>query len=62
MWFRTRPLPCRSKDDTVILNGGGAKQAIGERCEMIRQVRGRQQGGCTWRVHRNEFSTWYAPE
>jgi chaperonin GroEL len=27
-----------SKDDTVILNGGGAKQAITERCEMIRQA------------------------
>lgn len=27
----------RSKDDTVILNGGGAKAAIAERCDMIRQ-------------------------
>ncbi|KAL4448217.1 hypothetical protein ABPG75_005436 [Micractinium tetrahymenae] len=27
-----------SKDDTVILNGGGAKQAIAERCDMIRQA------------------------
>lgn len=26
-----------SKDDTVILNGGGAKAAIAERCDMIRQ-------------------------
>ncbi|KAI7835624.1 hypothetical protein COHA_010481 [Chlorella ohadii] len=27
-----------SKDDTVILNGGGSKQGITERCEMIRQA------------------------
>jgi chaperonin GroEL len=26
-----------SKDDTVVLNGGGDKAAIAERCEMIRQ-------------------------
>ncbi|PSC68063.1 Chaperonin mitochondrial [Micractinium conductrix] len=27
-----------SKDDTVILNGGGAKPTIAERCDMIRQA------------------------
>ncbi len=35
------PPPCRlacSKDDTVILNGGGAKADIAERCDMIRQA------------------------
>ena len=35
---RTAPHPCRrSKDDTVILNGGGAKADIAERCDQIRQ-------------------------
>ena len=27
-----------SKDDTVILNGGGAKAGIADRCDMIRQA------------------------
>ena len=36
-----------SKDDTVILNGGGSRAAIAERCDMIRQameVRARGRG------------------